>query len=50
MRHRPPSEKSPTFAGRQLFSAAALARAGEPMRIYGLDFDSLPAAHADERG
>jgi hypothetical protein len=36
------------FAGRQPFSAA-LARAAELMRIYGLDFDSLPAAHADER-
>ena len=37
-----------TFAGRRPFSAAALARASELMRIYGLDFDTLPAAHADE--
>jgi hypothetical protein len=38
-----------TIAGRRPFFAAALARAAELMRIYGLDFDSLSAAHVDER-
>jgi hypothetical protein len=37
-----------TFAGRKPFSTTALARAAELMRIYGLDFDTLPAAHGDE--
>jgi hypothetical protein len=38
-----------TFAGRKPFSAAALARAAELMRIYGLDLNSLRGARADER-
>jgi predicted DNA-binding ribbon-helix-helix protein len=37
------------FAGRKPFSNAALARAAELMRIYGLDLDSMPGAHAEER-
>ncbi|HEY6323441.1 MAG TPA: hypothetical protein VJA16_18015 [Thermoanaerobaculia bacterium] len=37
------------LAGRKPFSAAALARAAELMTIYGLDLNSLPAAHAAER-
>jgi predicted DNA-binding ribbon-helix-helix protein len=38
-----------TFAGRKPFSEAALARAAEFMRLYGLDLDSMPGAHAEER-
>jgi predicted DNA-binding ribbon-helix-helix protein len=37
------------FAGRKPFSDAALSRAAELMRIYGLDLDSMPGAHAEER-
>jgi predicted DNA-binding ribbon-helix-helix protein len=38
-----------TFAGRKPFSTAALARAAEFMRLYGLDLDSMPGAQAEER-
>jgi hypothetical protein len=38
-----------TFAGRKPFSAAALARVAELMRIYGLDLNSMPGAQAEER-
>jgi predicted DNA-binding ribbon-helix-helix protein len=38
-----------TFAGRRPFSAAALARATEFMRLYGLDLDAMRGARAEER-
>jgi predicted DNA-binding ribbon-helix-helix protein len=38
-----------TFAGRRPFSAAALARAAEFMKLYGLDLDSMPGASVEDR-
>jgi predicted DNA-binding ribbon-helix-helix protein len=39
-----------TFAGRRPFSEAAMARAADLARIYGLDLESLSSAHVEERG
>jgi hypothetical protein len=37
------------FSGRQTFSAVALARTAERMRIYGPDLESIPGAGREER-